>query len=198
MIANDEDLRVTLERMLSRLRFSVRSLFFVVAAVAIGLVISIRWLTHAHYADVRQMYGGATGGRALSKPDRVDVYRLGKLPDDVNWRTATVSDYPILAGPAAMPEPIAKEVTALLSDPSSFLWDEAKACIPRPGIRLDFIRGSDRLEVLLCFECDILISYINGRLAGGEDFDPVRPSLVRAVGSLFPDDAVIQALREHR
>ena len=73
-----------------------------------------------------------------------------------------------------------------------------KACLPQPGVRLDFIRGDDRLSVLLCFECDMAMDFLNGSYVGGGDFDDVRPALVGAVRPLFPNDAKIQSLTERR
>jgi hypothetical protein len=180
------------------LRFSIREMLIATAVAAVVLTALVRFWSAFQNSDVRQMFGGAAGIDALRSADRVEAYRLGKLPDEINWQTATVSDYPVAAGPVVVPGSTAKHIAVVLQKPTSYGWEFAKSCIIRPGVRLDFIRGNDRLQILLCFECDIVSIVLNGEHVGGEDFDNVRGELVRAIRSLFPDDPVIQTLREGR
>jgi hypothetical protein len=83
-----------------------------------------------------------------------------------------------------------------LLDPSVFGFDYDKACgDPVYGVRIQFHRDSDQVDVLLCFKCVFLGVYRSGKAIGGEDVDDARPQLVSIVKELFPDDEVIQSLR---
>ena len=71
----------------------------------------------------------------------------------------------------------------------------AKGCEPVFGVGVTFARGEQSVDVLFCFECDILAVYQGGRGVGDEDFDPARTRLVRLVKKFFPADDVIQQLK---
>ena len=57
------------------------------------------------------------------------------------------------------------------------------------------VRGEITVDVLLCFSCDELEVFIDGRKVGHEDFDSRRADLVRVAKRTFPDDAAIQKLK---
>lgn len=177
-------------------RYSTKSLLIGVACLAIVLSTSLTFLRYRRDVDVRRIFGGSTGVAVLRGADRVEVFRIGKLPDEFYWQDAVVADYPVLDGPIAVPASDAKQLASILGDPESYIWNSAKGCATRPGVRLDFIRGDDRLQILLCFECDILENFLNAKKVGGEDFDNVRSHLVRIVRPLLPNDPVIQSLPE--
>lgn len=138
------------------------------------------------------LFGGLGGLATVSKPDGVEAFRIGP-PSEFDH---SLDDHPIIAGPVVVPRDIAGRISDVLASPDSYFWDAAKACEPTPGVRLSFRRADDRVDVLLCFECNILTVYRGGILTGGEDFDDVRPVLVRAAKVLFPEDEVIQTLEE--
>jgi hypothetical protein len=50
------------------------------------------------------------------------------------------------------------------------------------------------VDVVFCFQCDILSVYQNGVAVASEDFDPIRPALVPLMKKLFPKDGEIQSL----
>ena len=54
--------------------------------------------------------------------------------------------------------------------------------------------GNVNVDVLICFSCDELEIYTNGKQVGHEDFDPRRSDLLRVVKKLFPEDEAIQGL----
>ena len=81
-----------------------------------------------------------------------------------------------------------------LLDVSSYEWDSVKGCIPTPGVRIQFKKGVEVVDVLFCFECDILAVCYNGVMVGGKDFDNARGTLLSVVKELFPDDLAIQQL----
>lgn len=74
-------------------------------------------------------------------------------------------------------------------------WNSAKACEIMPGVAVRFIRGQVQLDVIFCFECDILAIYLNGQEVGSEDFDRAHQELAVVVRELFPADSEIQKLK---
>ncbi|MGC1272412.1 MAG: hypothetical protein WBC44_01800 [Planctomycetaceae bacterium] len=145
---------------------------------------------------VAEMFGGRDGLKTLTEPDKVEAYRLRPLPQDKQGRRTPLKEFQILSGPVTVPKESAKNVARSLLSYDSYEWDSAKGCLPIYGVRLSFARGDDRVDVLLCFQCDVLLVYRNGKITGGEDFDAIRPVLVRTVKPLFPDDEVVQGLKE--
>ncbi|HEX5447330.1 MAG TPA: hypothetical protein VFW87_26180, partial [Pirellulales bacterium] len=85
---------------------------------------------------------------------------------------------------------------AALASPKSYLWETVKGCLPEYGACLTFFRTDHRVDVLVCFECNVLLVAFDGTLSGGEDFDAIRPVLVRAAKAAFPADAVLQGLAD--
>lgn len=146
---------------------------------------------------VSQMFGGDAALDTVAHASRVEAFRLGPLPADVQWQDAAREDYPVTSGPVDVPAPAAAEIAAALISKDSYRWHSIKLCMPNYGVRLSFYREADRVDVFLCFECDILGIAHNGRATGGEDFDDVRPVFVRASKKLFPDDPEIQGLDAH-
>jgi hypothetical protein len=63
------------------------------------------------------------------------------------------------------------------------------------GARVKFERAGDRVDLLLCLECDESLIFSNGRFVGYGFFVPAHDRLVRVVQELFPDDEQIQSLK---
>ena len=144
--------------------------------------------------DVVALYGGTDSFAVLQKADTVVAYRLSPIP--VESHPETLSDFTFSKGPVSINEELAEKLAAALSDPYSYGWDFVKACIPTYGVRLSFEADGGTLDILLCFECDILAIFDDGTAIGGEDFDYMRPVLVQAVQNIFPDDVELRALAE--
>lgn len=179
----------------------LKKLLPTMAVLALGYIMLLSFLHFQSNAELRRIFGGSAGWSLLKDADRVEAYRIGELPNlhqSDSISKAAVGDYPIISGPIAVSPADIDTLRSTLQDHESYIRKTAKKCMPTPGIRLDFIRGGERLSVLLCFECDMLLNYLNEKLVGGEDFDNARPILVRTARSLFPDDPKIQALAEKR
>jgi hypothetical protein len=149
--------------------------------------------------SVAKLFGGRTGLSIVSHATRIEAFRLGDPPPEKVKQEfgASPFDYPVVAGPVAVPAKLADETITALRSPSSYGFDYAKACgWPIYGARLSFERDSDRVDVYLCFKCNVLTVCRDERIVGGEDFDDIRPVLVRTVKACFPQDGVIQALDE--
>jgi hypothetical protein len=176
-------------------RYSIWTLLRTMAVLALGYVLLLAYLHYNSDAELRKTFGGSAGLAALRSADRVEAYRIDKLPEPITSVSVSPSDFPVLAGPVAVSETDNLTLRRTLEDRSSYRHLR-KACIPQPGVRLDFIHGADRLSVLLCFECDAAMNYMNGSYIGGGDFDDMRPALVGIVRSIFPNDQKIQSLNE--
>ncbi len=144
-------------------------------------------------SPVERMLGGAQVVETIREPDRVEAYRL--KPDTAYWGLAkiTISDFVATAGPIDVAPQIQARLSNALLSPDSY-WDGFKPCVPEYGVRLAFFRGTERVDVLFCFECDMLLVFHNDRVSGGEDFDQARPVFVKAVKEVFPQDKAIQKL----
>jgi hypothetical protein len=178
----------------------VKKRFIFIAALMViagGLAI---WgiVRRARYESVAEMFGGKYSLQTVQHPTRVEACCLGPLPQGISWQEASLGDYPVTSGPFEVVKTIAEPASEALLSPDTYGWDFAKDCAPVYGVRLSFLRGSERIDVLFCFECDVLLVGRNGRVTGGEDFDFGRSVFVRAVKAIFPDNEVIQRLRENR
>jgi len=174
-------------------RFTTRRLFFVTTIV----VLVVSWFA-LRATPIEALFGGRGNVAVVAQPEQVLAYRVGPLPEGIVWQQEAFSDYPIVSEPVELPAAIAKQVSAALASPATYVWETAKACQPNYGAQLSFISGEDRVDVLLCFACDMLLVGRDGQTLGSEDFDHARGVLVRAVKECFPDDEVIQRLSESR
>ena len=178
---------------------------FIVAAVVGTILATVYYVissarTQQEHADaVVSMFGGDESLAIVAHPEKVEAYRLGLLPEGVDSGKATLADHPITAGPVEVPAAVGKDLARVLTSGESYGWEYAKTCgDPIYGVALSFHREADRIDVLFCFKCNVLGVQRNGSITGGEDFDPIRPILVRSIKPLFPGDAVIQSLGENR
>ena len=103
----------------------------------------------------------------LRHPDRVVVHRispqLGKRTDQ-----NSVQGYPILSGPVEANYRFnTKEIALLLTDSTDTNWPGLR-CPFNPGVTLSFFRGTNRVDVLLCFQCNEFRAFdAIGRIGGG-------------------------------
>lgn len=126
----------------------------------------------------------------IKSPTTVTAYRLA----DSSFYQTKVADYKTKGDSVDVAGETSKSLSAALLDPRGYLWDLAKACEPIYGVRLQFARNDESVDVVFCFECNILTVYHNGAALESEDFDPLRPALIAAMKKIFPDDGEIQSL----
>ncbi|RLS54066.1 MAG: hypothetical protein DWH91_12795 [Planctomycetota bacterium] len=142
--------------------------------------------------QVTTLYGGRSAIDTVQLSNSVQVYRLSSP----SFHVQLLAEYSMSAGPISIPEATAVKLRSILMDDTIYLWDVAKACgEPNYGIRFQFQRGQDNVDVLICFECDILGVYHNGQSVDYEDCDYGRAQLIAIAKELFPDDPAIQALQ---
>lgn len=126
----------------------------------------------------------------VKSPATVTAYRLA---DSSTYREK-VADYKTVGDPVDVDAETMKQLAETLLDPRGYLWDLAKGCDPLYGVRLEFKRKDETVDVVFCFQCDILTVYHNGVAGESEDFDPLRPALVPLMKKIFPKDGEIQSL----
>lgn len=160
-----------------------------------NLLVILIAAAHCQAAEhLDSLYGDKEAQSVVAKPTKVQAYRLA----DNSFYKPTVQDYKMLAGPVAVDDALAKSVGQLLLDEKSYLWDVGKGCDPIFGVRLEFVQGDKSTDIFFCFECDILQVYVEGKPVSSEDFDDVRPQLVKMMQKIFPKDKAIQGLKANR
>ena len=140
--------------------------------------------------NLNAVFGGAAPIETVQNATSVNAFRL--KPSSKSH--AGLSEYEMTSGPVVVPVDAVSILQSILLDTSTYEWDSAKACMPNFGVRIQFKSGSEEVNVLFCFECDILAVYYNGVPMGAEDFDDAREAILSVIRKLFPDDADIQKL----
>ena len=129
-------------------------------------------------------------GYAFSGPGVID-----DGPGEKADQPGKLQGYPIISGPRAIDDEARATLSKLLTDPETYLWDSDKPCEFIPGVALRLADAKVQVDILVCFSCDELEMYTNGKRVGHEDFDPRRSDLLRVARKLFPRDEGIQALK---
>jgi hypothetical protein len=153
-------------------RFSLRRL---IAAVAILAAIGGAY-AYIQRLPLIDVFGGLGNVNTVRRATKVEAALLaepvfGRTPNDEQRQNWSPSDYPINGDPVVLSRNAANEVSQALTSTRTYAWDSAKSCIPIYGLKLSFIDDTDRVDVYLCFECDILAVAHNDKIVGGEDFD---------------------------
>ena len=170
----------------------VSALAVAAIAVPVGMWVSA---SQRQSRLTQKVYGSADSRAVVENPERVQIYRLTPLADEQAY-SDQIADYPVASGPFNVSDGAAAEIAEAILSPGTYYWgSEAKACAPQFGVRVAFIRGTEQVDVLFCFECRILCVGHGGTLVGSGSFDYAPPELLAAVKRLFPDDAEIQSLR---
>jgi hypothetical protein len=165
----------------------IRSWLGSMVAVVLALTSGCTSRTEAY----ETVFGGEDAAAAVRDATTVEAYRL-VAP---SYFQQTLDKYEMASGPVPVPANLADQLKQLLLDPGSYDFTIAKGCVPDHGVRIEFVHKGRKIDVLLCFECQILSVYDNGEAVGGEDFDRINGQLVSIVKQLFPQDQVIQSLK---
>ena len=152
---------------------------------------------------VEKLVGGKTAASLIadlsqaktSTAYRIDGFQSGQEPLPPTDKPQAIHGYPVTSSAVPIDDLSRTELSKILGDPGTYLWDESKACEFLPGIALQLAGDNVTVDVLICFSCDELVFYTDGKLAGHEDFDPRRSDLLRIAKKLFPDDKTIQSLK---
>lgn len=146
---------------------------------------------------VDALYGGAEAIAVLQGPERVQAWRIEgspRQPKPEDDPTKLLHGYGVLAGPAAVDEATGKQLAGLLLQPASYEFESAKGCEFQPGVLLRFSRSKANLDILICYSCNEISIYFNGKQVGHEDIDRIRKPMVAAAQRAFPQDEAIRQL----
>ena len=146
-------------------------------------------------ARVEQLFGGPEAMAALRAPDSTQAWHTTtKFAVKEGAETkGKLADYVILNGPVPVKESISTAIASLLKK-DIYKWNMAKGCEPIPGVAVEYTKGANKVLIFFCFECDILLTYLNGNRVSGEDFDRAHSSLAVLIKKIFPNDSEIQKL----
>jgi hypothetical protein len=67
-------------------RYSIWTLLRTMAVLALGYVLLLAYLHYNSDAELRKTFGGSAGLAALRSADRVEAYRIDKLPEPITLR----------------------------------------------------------------------------------------------------------------
>jgi hypothetical protein len=174
----------------------------VLVAVAVGIICACSALIWNHQrSKVAELFGGSDAFAILQQPSKVEAYRLNGIRGGGSLtgygQSKVLDDYAVISGPVPVPQELARQLASVLMSYNTYGWNYGKACDPIYGARLGFVdKEGHSVDVVFCFECDILAVYRDGKLVRGKDFDAARPHFVRAMKILFPQDKAMQSLKE--
>jgi hypothetical protein len=135
---------------------------------------------------VGEFLGGNAAYNTVAAPERVVAWLLSSPTDGTDNPTARTAA-------VAMDAATAAQISQALTDFNSYSWLEENACLPEYGVHLRFTKGADTVDILWCCECNHLQVTHNGRSAE-KDCAAARFTLIRAIRSVFPNDASISNL----
>jgi hypothetical protein len=172
------------------------------AVLLIGVTTYSIWIQHSlpgdfksGKQDISYIFNGESGTEIVRHPDKVEAYRIDEFHSSPTKNR--IENYQVLSGPVRVPSALASELATAILSSESYIWEDlALSCTPRYGVCLSYFRGNNRVDIFICFECTVLLVSRDGNISGGKGFDPMQPTLVRAVKTLFPSDQVIQAIEE--
>ncbi len=173
-----------------------------------GLVVLVGLLGIARAAHLgpRLRIGNQTTG-ILTGATRVETFRVmsqGELENPHNHITVSptaqkIDGYSVIATGKEQGPPFARKITDILFDEGTYT-NEALGCTMVPGVVFRVWRGSQSLDVILCFHCGELqtvIHDVDGKTTGGiytVMAGNSRSEFARLAKDAFPNDPDIQAL----
>ncbi len=140
------------------------------------------------------------GDSIIREADRVEVFRVGSEPA-ASGAGEAIGGYPILATGKELGADFAARLSKVLR--GGGVTRNQKKCGLEPGVAYRLWSGDRAVEVLVCFNCDVLWPHVVGSQAAAphhewQDFDPARAELLALTKEAFPDDAEVQGLPERR
>ncbi|MDB6026979.1 MAG: hypothetical protein JWM68_3202 [Verrucomicrobiales bacterium] len=150
---------------------------------------------------VEELVGGKEVYAILENPEEVEIALLSKLEMDTN-RLSTLCGSLFKpkvdrVGPIKLKPEAVKAFTDSLLSFDSYLWGISNDCMSDFGARLKFKRGTNTVEVLLCYECDMVEIKHGFDIPGPQPghFDNAHGKLVKAIQDVFPQDQIIRDLK---
>ena len=138
------------------------------------------------------------GTAILNGATRVEVFRVAPEKAQKPAKGA-IEGYPILAKGKDQDKAFAAKLRAILLGDG--VTQNAKKCGLQPGVAFRLWSGDKAVDLLVCFNCDVLWPHVMGDNADApwhewQDFDAVRADLAALARQALPDDQEIQKLAE--
>ena len=133
--------------------------------------------------------------RILASVTRIETYRIH--PEFRRDAEDKILNFEILARGSTLEGPEVVKLGSQLLEKDNFMFDARKTCAIRPGVVFRVYRDEAFVDIVICFECEMLGFYSgpskNPR-GTWEDFDPIHDRILRLAKKAFPDDSTIQDL----
>lgn len=135
----------------------------------------------------------------LRKANKVECYRI--LPEQSPNAKEAIQGYPIISKGKDHDVLFAGKIATQLLNPNTYRFGDRKKCEFSPGVAFRLWHEKTSVDVLICFSCDELevIFTVTGQekpKIAHEDCDGARAELLKLAKVAFPDDKVIQGLKE--
>lgn len=163
-----------------------------------------RDLPEAQLQDfMAKFFGGPAAVQTLTRPERVNAYRIKEYDPILERRGEmnslmkdfkTVAEYPMGRGPLPIKLELAEQLGAILADAFSYDWrwrpnyDDPvyhKKGIPY-GLRLQFIRQTNVVDVVFASDNSALIFYGPMRRTPEMSFEPKREQVSKLLKQMLP------------
>jgi len=149
----------------------------------------------ARLGRMGKLFGGPEGLEVVAGPDRVEAFRL--RPPSSDEKIDHFNQWPVLGDAVRVPPDVARRFSRGLTRESTYpRWEEPKACDPRPGFMLRFHGGGRQVDLVFCFECQILFTYRGSESIWYANFDESAKSIAAQFLLVFPGDPVLSRLAE--
>jgi len=149
---------------------------------------------HAKQDDLVRALGGEGVVAILHDPDRVEAVLLS---EPKNAQTTPPHEYEPSTDAVLVDAEVGAHVVEVLLDPQLH-WvipkGAAKACFPVYGVRLSYLKADDHVDLYLCFLCDDVAVYANGKHVPYAQVQFAVEQLLGDVLKIFPDDPVLKHL----
>jgi len=132
----------------------------------------------------------------LQKAKTCEVYRVDdSYPGENRLKIGKkVHGFLILSEALPMKDDSRKVLSQILSNPNTYFEHAVPVdCAFRPGIAFRFSDGTIEVDLLVCFSCNELKYYLDGKSTGRSYFKS--PEILALTKKLFPNDKIIRSLK---
>ena len=140
--------------------------------------------------SVVELLGGQDVVAVINNAEIVSGYLLPQK----SYHQESVENYKMRLGPIELTASQKTKLSKLILSKESYIFDVAKGCAPDYGVRIEFQKGENHVDLLFCFGCSQVQVYKNGKSLSGGEFDPVEKQLAELMKEIFPEDELIQSL----
>ncbi len=149
--------------------------------------------------SILKLFGGKENFEIVQKYEKVTAHRVTPVLKKGDKETILSS--------AVLSNTQADKLVELLNDKNN-VYDSSKLCSPIAGVLLTFEKGDKKMNLRICFECQMIVfgdepqpkekkddDFSDDERAPRADVDPIHLHLVKLAKELFPKDEVMQKLK---